>query len=90
MFIIWIIPIAPGAFVAVGVSAVASWSPFVDDIGLWLMVGSKGKFVLHKGETDVAIPGAAFATFGAEKGVGHVWTNIVLPYHWIDFHSLSP
>ena len=38
------------------------------DIGLWLMAGSKGKFVFHKGETDVATPGAAFTTFGADRG----------------------
>ena len=32
------------------------------------MAGSKGKFVFHKGETDVATPGAAFTTFGADRG----------------------
>ena len=38
------------------------------DIGLWLMAGSKGKFVFNKGEIDVATPGVAFATLGAERG----------------------
>jgi hypothetical protein len=32
------------------------------------MARSKGKFVLHMGETDVSTPGAAFATFGADRG----------------------
>ena len=40
----------------------------VSEIGLWLIARSKGKFVFHKGETDVSAPGAAFATFGADRG----------------------
>ena len=38
------------------------------NIGLWLMAGSKEKFVFQKGEIDVATPGVSFDTFGANKG----------------------
>ena len=61
-------PEAVVAVSAVGVSANASWSPFVAVVLTWLMARSKGKIVFHKGETDVCTPGAAFATFGADRG----------------------
>ena len=32
------------------------------------LAGSKGKFVFHKGEIDVATPHVAFATLGADSG----------------------
>ena len=35
---------------------------------LWLIAGSEGKFVFNKGEMDVATPGVAFATLGADRG----------------------
>ena len=38
------------------------------DIRLWLLAGNKGKLVFHKGDTDVATPGAALATIGANRG----------------------
>ena len=53
---------------AVEVFVNALWSPFVAVV---LTKGSgscKGKFVFHKKETDVSTPGAAFATFGADRG----------------------
>ena len=31
------------------------------------MAGSEGKFVFHKGETDISTPDAAFATFGVDR-----------------------
>ena len=41
------------------------------------MVGCKGNFVFYKGETDVAPPGAAFATIGADRGS---WSYLVAAF----------
>ena len=40
----------------------------IPDIGLWLMAGSRWKFMFHKGETDVATLGVRVATLVADWG----------------------
>ena len=72
MFIIWLIIIlicsrcfCCWSFCSCSMVTICCCSP---DIGLWLIARSKEKFVFHKGETDVATPGVAFATFKPDRG----------------------